>query len=316
MAAHDEPTLTDLYQRSDTFRPQSGCVYVYGESSEDRSRHLRSWKGVVPGVRFVRVTAEENTAFSAEVDSLGARTVALRSLAQLNQIWVDSGARVVYVDVTGLSHHIWAPLLRSALKVVPEVRVVYVEPGQYTFSAAPTEGQIFDLSERITGVRPLPGFASLTMRRAEDVLFIPLLGFEGTRFAHMIEQVQPAVERIIPIVGVPGFRPEYPFYTYAGNRRALTETKAWQRVEFAAANCPFSLFYVLDRLAARYPRSVLTIAPIGTKPHAVGAVLFQITSKRHVELIYDHPVRKPGRTLESDRLLVYHVSAVAGGASP
>lgn len=313
MSAHDEPILTDLYERADAFRPQAGSVYVYGESSEDRSRHLQDWLQQVSDVRFIRITKEAETEFVAEVNATGTRTGSLRSITQLNQLWTDLVTRIVYVDVTGLSHHIWAPLLRSALRSVPEVKVVYVEPGQYAFSAAPTEGQIFDLSVRITGVRPLPGFASITFRRTDEVLFIPLLGFEGTRLAHMIEQVQPAIERIIPVIGVPGFRPQYPFYTYAGNRRPLIETKAWQRAEFAAANCPFNLFYVLDQIAAKHPRSVLTVAPIGTKPHAVGAVLFKLISKRHVELVYDHPIRKPGRTRESDRLLVYHVSALAGG---
>lgn len=316
MALSEEPSLTDLYERAEAFRPRANSAYLFGESAEARSRHLDAWRASARSVRFVRVTAEADTAFSAEVTNGKPRTVCLRSTSQLAQLWSDVAARTVYIDVTGLSHHVWAPLLRAALSCVSEVLVVYVEPGQYSFSAAPTEGQIFDLSDRITGVRPLPGFASLTPRRSEDIVFVPLLGFEGTRLAHLIEQVQPGIDRIIPIIGVPGFRPEYPFYTYAGNRRPLLETKGWQRAEFALANCPFSLFYALERLAAKYPKRLLTIAPIGTKPHAVGAVLFKIVNPHRVELIYDHPVRKPGRTRESDRLLVYHVSGLAAGTAP
>jgi hypothetical protein len=115
------------------------------------------------------------------------------------------------------------------------------------------------------------------------------------------------------VVGVPGFRPEYPFHTYLGNRRVLHDTGAWQRVEFVAASCPFGVFYLLERLGSENPKAVLRVAPIGTKPHAVGAVLFKLTSAQPVELVYDHPIRKPERTSGTDRLHVYHVSAMAAG---
>ena len=57
----------------------------------------------------------------------------------------------------------------------------------------------------------------------------------------------------------------------------------------------------------------MKIAMVGTKPHALGAVLFALTNPARAELIYDHPIRKPGRTGGSDRLLVYHVGAIASG---
>jgi hypothetical protein len=54
----------------------------------------------------------------------------------------------------------------------------------------------------------------------------------------------------------------------------------------------------------------LQIAPIGTKPHALGAVLFCLSRPRSVELVYDHPIRKLGRTTGASRLLVYDVSSL------
>jgi hypothetical protein len=95
---------------------------------------------------------------------------------------------------------------------------VYVEPGDYRFSASPTDVTLFDLSEKIEGISPLPGFVTLSSRPGPEALFVPLLGFEGARLAFMLEAVQPKRENIVPIIGVPGFRPEYPFYTYLGNR--------------------------------------------------------------------------------------------------
>jgi hypothetical protein len=125
-----------------------------------------------------------------------------------------------------------------------------------------------------------------------------------------VEQVQPPGRKIVPVIGVPGFRPEYPFHTYHGNTLPLRQTVSWKNVRYAIANCPFSLLYVLQDIAAEHPLDLVKIAPIGTKPHALGAVLFALTSPRRVELVYDHPVRKATRTIGRSRILVYHVSAL------
>jgi len=194
-----------------------------------------------------------------------------------------------------------------------KLAVVYVEPTDYRHSAAPTEGEIFDLSERIAGVAPIPGFASLNEVADENSRFVPLLGFEGVRLAHILEHVQPQGRKITPIIGVPGFRAEYPFYSFLGNRSVLVKTGAWRNTMFAPAFSPFSLFYVLEELANESDIVHLKIAPIGTKPHALGAVLFALTRPSMVELVYDHPVRKPERTQGTGRLWVYHLSAFIRG---
>ena len=188
------------------------------------------------------------------------------------------------------------------------VRCVYVEPGDYRFSETPTESTIFDLSERVQGIEPLPGFASFVSSGLGATLFVPLLGFEGARFAYTLEAVQPRREDIVPIVGVPGFRAEYPFYAYSGNRLKLAETRAWQNVRFAAANCPFSVYYVLEEIAAHRTHGKMIVAPIGTKPHALGAILYYLDHPESTEILYDHPVRKERRTEGTSRVCVYDLS--------
>jgi len=218
------------------------------------------------------------------------------------------------VDITGLTHPVWAAILRAALVARFDVLAVYVEPNRYARSSAPVEGQIYDLSMRIAGIAPMPGFTWISTT-VSDFVFVPLLGFEGTRLRHVIEQVQPGAGRIVPVIGAPGFKPWYVFETYAGNRTALEEEDAWEAAEYASASCPFSCYYLLQDIARRHPSSALKVAMIGTKPHALGAVLFAITNPEKIELVYDHPIRKPGRTGGADRLYVYYVSAVAGGVA-
>lgn len=307
-AVRDEPVLT-IETNISVFIPEPGSSYLFGTSVEERSAHSAEWESRAAGVHFIRLTEQQGAFFSAEIMGQQ-RKVLLRSREQLVQFWKDIPSDVVYFDITGLSHHIWAPLLRVGVGLKPRIIGVYVEPGDYRPSLTPTEGEIFDLSERILGIAPLPGFASLAESTDEDVCFVPLLGFEGTRFAYVMEHVQPAGGKTVPIIGVPGFKIEYPFYTYHGNRAPLTESRAWRNVRFARANCPFSVFYALQDIAATYPRDTLKIAPIGTKPHALGAVLYAMATLKPVELVYDHPIRKATRTAGTSRLLLYQLSAL------
>ena len=64
----------------------------------------------------------------------------------------------------------------------------------------------------------------------------------------------------------------------------------------------------LREIVPRYRSDFLKIAPIGTRPHALGAVLFLLSSERRVELVYDHPIRRASGTTCSANLLVYDVS--------
>ncbi|MDY7540123.1 hypothetical protein QN372_06035 [Undibacterium sp. RTI2.1] len=141
-------------------------------------------------------------------------------------------------------------------------------------------------------------------------LFACLLGFEGTRLKHIIENIEPNYEDIIPIIGVPGFKPWYLFDTFLGNRTTLSENSIWQRVLYAPAHCPFSCFYTLADLHEEFPDRAMKIAMVGTKPHALGSVMFHLANFCATELVYDHPIRKHGRTDGTERLHVYHVSAI------
>ena len=309
----DTPLLTRLYDGWDSFELEPGSTYIHGTSVEARSIYPETWEHAAKGVNFVQFSSFENTPdkdFSrciAETSGVE-KTLYLRGSGQLLTFFSEIKSDVVYLDITGLPHHVWAPLLKAAVATPKQVCAVYVEPRSYTFSPTPTESEIFDLSENIHGILPLPGFSVLSEPEDEElVLFVPFLGFEGHRFAYVMEHVQPLRRNIVPIIGVPGFRPEFPFHTYLGNRNILADGNLHTRVRHAKANSVFDAFYLLQDIAEDYPQHTLKIAPIGTKPHALGAVLFTLWTQRSVEIVYDHPIRKPNRTLGSANILVYEI---------
>lgn len=299
----DWPLPTETFKSRADYSVSADALYVFGQSEEERSHFADDWKNAQQ-CDFLQLS---ESADGLEVSSVpDGALVPLRSERHVGTLLAASEGRPLVIDVTGLSHHVWAPLLQVGLEIAERVDVVYVEPGDYRFSDVPRVGEVFDLSERIAGISPLPGFARLGRQFDGDSIFVPLLGFEGARFQFVLDQVQPSGGRTFPVVGVPGFRPEYPFYTYEGNEPPLRGT--WKDVRLASANCPFELFLILDDLFDGVPEPVMKVAPIGTKPHSVGAVLQAIVYPDRVELVYDHPVRKPGRTEGEFRTLVYHVS--------
>ena len=309
----DKPLLTKVYGGWDSFGLEPGSTYIYGTSVEERSVLPAAWEEAADDVTFVRFSSLENTPsrdFSrciAETDG-GVSTLHLRGGSQLRTFFTETTSEVVYLDITGLPHHVWAPLLRAAVAIPKVVSVVYVEPRSYTFSPTPTEAEIFDLSEAIHGILPLPGFGVFNEPEDEElVLFVPFLGFEGHRLAYVLEQVQPPRRNIIPIIGVPGFMPEFPFHTYLGNRNVLAHSNLHTQIRYGIANSALDALYLLQQIAGDYPQHLLKVAPIGTKPHALGAVLFALYANRSVEIVYDHPIPKPTRTIGSGNILVYRI---------
>jgi hypothetical protein len=303
----EEPLFTRVLPDVRALRPAAGSVYITGDSVEQRSTHYSEWQASCPDVTFMHVTTVNRSTITTAVGDATA-SVSLRSATALRELF-DGGSRTaIYLDITGLPHHVWAPLLRTIRSRPEPSFVVYVEPGDYRFSASPTDVTLFDLSEKIDGIAPLPGYVSLTSRAGQESLFVPLLGFEGARLAFMLEAVQPKRENIAPIIGVPGFRPEYPFYTYLGNRLQLSETRSWHNVRFAPANCPFSAYHVIGAIASESPSRHLRLGLIGTKPHALGAILYFLDHPTETELLYDHPIRKALRTEGISRVCVYDLS--------
>lgn len=307
MTLHNRPLFTKALADPRNFHPEPGSAYLFGVTDEERSEFALELQKTGQDVLFVEL--REGQKFTVEIDFEGdtkiiplRRTLAVKELAQL------VAGRQVYLDITGLQHSTWAAILRVFIDLSIKIRVVYLEPAEYTKNASPRFGDFYDLSEKIQGIEPLPLYTVLREEAEEDVCFIPLLGFEGARFAHMLEEVQPPFERTFPIIGVPGFRAEYPFSSFLGNSAPLERSKSFHRLMFARSNCPFSAYYAIEDIASRFPGKTLKLGLVGTKPHSLGAILYALQHPSNTEIVYDHVKRKKNRTKGADHCLIYGVS--------
>ena len=306
----DRPLLTKEFNDISEFIPAENSSYIFGTNGEPRSDFPNEFRARVNGVNFYKVTDEDKYYFST--DAAVGTQVSLRNKKSVYAFLEKVSDPVVYIDITGLGYATWAVLMRCAIEQRSTVRVVYLEPSAYLKTLDPKLGDIFDLSLRVQGIDQLPMFPAFRDVEDEKSCFVPLLGFEGTRFAYMFEDVQPEDRKTYPVIGVPGFRQEYPFSSYLGNANQLQRSGSFARVRFAKSNCPFSLFYRLQELANEFDDHVIKMGVVGTKPHALGALLFAMQYKDRSEIIYDHALPKPGRTSGANKCLVYGVSEFMG----
>ena len=300
-----EPILTELFESSDEYIPEAGTVLFRGNSTEERHFWYRQHS------EMLEVSFFEDGPFSIRGSAEGSDfTLSVRSRSDIVRL-VESFVKqdnTLLLDLTSLPYFVWIPVLKVGLSLGLNVHASYSEPVSYTESSEPSESEIFELSERIEGIRPIPGFASFSHELSDDFILIALLGFEGRRFSYVVENVQPKGNNIIPIIGAPGFLPEFVFHAFLGNRYPLLENSSYLRTVTAPANCPFSLVGALKQIGDRFPQRALKIALVGTKPHALGAFIYQHQTRREIEFIYDNPIRKRDRTMGLRRLSVYRVS--------
>jgi len=197
--------------------------------------------------------------------------------------------RTLLLDFTGMEQ----PAIFYLLKCLREKHRVrrlfgaYTEPLRYRAAAGPPFEEAFDLTEEFIEFRALPGFLR-PYDRGRGRQLVVYMGFEGRRFLKVLEEVNPQPRHTHAVFGIPAFQPGWQYLTLGSNQTALEISRA--ELHRAEANNPFDAFDVAERVAGGTRDFQLVLAPIGTKPHAVGAALYAL---RHDEalLIYDFPIK-------------------------
>lgn len=284
----------------------TSSIYLFASDPETRSSYcVNKLIACNPSTHFVELEVSDEDILHVK----GTQTeLPLSSPIQIKSFLASYSPNVIFIEVTGMSCRLAAPLIKCAIIERMEVRVVYIEPKEYKLPEFENEGINKDLSECVKGVKSLPGFTKVFRMCKGEPLFVAMLGFEGGRFTYLVTNQQPAAENIRPVIGVPGYRMEYPFVSYWGNRFTLKTTRSWERVEYAEANSIVDSFFVLDKIWNENHKPYMLIAPIGTKPHAIGAILYAIKNDNRVELIYDNPIRSRHRTDGVGHVLVCNVT--------
>lgn len=298
---------TDEWNDIESIVLETNALYIYAHDPEERSIFcaqklvLRNTQVKFLELKFndiddtISVVGEEETCIS------------LHSTIQVNSLLSPYKDSVIYIEVTGLSCRVAAPFMKYGMDRHLEMRIVYAEPDTYRVKEFRKMGIHQDLCETVKGIAPLPGLTNLLPHR-ESPLFVVLLGFEGGRFSQIIQDQNPDRDKITPVLGVPGYRINYPYISLWGNRNQIKNTGSWQNLKYAEANSIVDIYSMLKRLSYDNRNPEMVVAPIGTKPHAIGAILYSIKHPDKVEIVYDNPKRKVHRTDGIGKVLMCNIT--------
>lgn len=152
---------------------------------------------------------------------------------------------------------------------------LYTEPDTYT-----------SLTRGAMATRDIPGYSGKRALTKKDALAI-LLGFEGNRAVAVYNEINP--DLTIPINGFPSYKPEFKDISIMKNKELLMDEEIFKNLRFAPANDPFqtrdALLELYLDISGEYN---LSIAPLGTKPMALGGCFFAM-EQPDCRVIYSYP---------------------------
>ena len=192
--------------------------------------------------------------------------------------------------------------------------ILYLEPSGYQRQLRHPllKRRDFELSSEVPGYRAIPGSAVLLgdRKRVRSIFF---LGYEEARLRTAFEELQmlsPANAMVA--FGVPAFRAGWEMDAMANNISVIREKNVRGGVHFCGAENPLAVFELLCEVHRGLEQGErLVLAPIVTKPHGIGVALFAATHS-DVGILYDHPLRAPGRSTDLGHWHLFSVEDFRG----
>lgn len=171
-------------------------------------------------------------------------------------------------------------LLKERFKI-DSLLVFYTEPNSYLFPRG-----VFSSYRSSTGpltIVEIPGFSGHEGRGKKRLLVI-LLGFDGDLSREINEDISPSEAMVVN--GFPSYCPKFKDISLVANEKLTSDRDV--KIEFSKANNPFETFNLLEIIKEQNENTFINIAPLGTKPMALGTCLFALNYP-DVRVIYPLP---------------------------
>lgn len=220
------------------------------------------------------------------------------------------GITSLLIEATTLNCPEILNLLRAAKdEGVKKVSFLYLEPLEYrrTLKGLLSDHRDFNLSENCR-FQSVHGFMAnlYEIPQGQAVFF---LGFEKSRLGQALEQEE-ALQQWTKhaVFGVPAFEPSWEIDSIANNVQHLASSH--YQVQYAPASGVAAAYGLLNQLLHEDKTdSPIVVAPLGTKPHTIGASLFLVEHNAfdRAVLLYDHPHRRQDRSADIRRWHLYDV---------
>lgn len=284
------------------------CIMVAGSSDYRAYEILRKYQKSNVSIKRVllfdfnertekniELSKEDNNAYNS-YKTLGFQVTSIpcsifdpsACLKSLNKSELNLSADTKFaIDISCFTKPYFFSILRYLKEQVgfKAIRVFYTEPMSYTFNKGFYHSTYGPLS-----VIEIPGYPGLDTGTIEKILIV-LLGFEGEFSSYIYDQVSP--DKIMVINGFPAYSPKFKDISIINNEKLVINSGSHKY--YVSANNPFETFNLLENLKKNYPKAFFNIAPLGTKPMALGACLFAILYPS-VRIVYPLPEKYANKT--------------------
>lgn len=214
----------------------------------------------------------------------------------------------VLIDMTSLSHVSLACLLKAILIEMKPAKVfmAYVKPEKYVRNS----NNEYDFSVDISAPKAIPGYAT---HSKDNQILVPFLGFEGKRLLNIMGEE--LYSEINPVLGFPSADPLWQFETLRYCKDTIQEKDASLNIRKCKADSIYDAYYELEDIMKDAEGRQMVIAPLGTRPHFVAAILFAIRHRNNCKIIFDNVKEKSDCTEGIRDTIIYHISTFIGDQS-
>lgn len=180
-----------------------------------------------------------------------------------------------------------------------KTEIIYVEPKEYLLKGGTKiKKGIFHLTSVPNDFKYVQPFSLILDNLSKKSELIAFLGFENNRLGRIVNDNENSKKytSFVPILALPGFIPGWENISLS---RHFDLIKDFKRLKYTPANNPYETIKVLTKIVENSSLENFVIAPIGTKPCSLGAIIFVINFKEKtgdIGVIYDFPKKKKDRT--------------------
>ena len=280
-SSHEERCMGVL-EHLPRWHPQCVALFHYTEPNPEREGNHKQMLNRVTASNIP--SRELPYSKSDPITSLRNSIPTLQDIFELHR----SASIVLDISVMPRQHFLMLCQWMTDARYWNRLIIVYSEPSNYDVS------KYMPLSFGLSSLEQIPGLVPCT-DLSRPIHLILFLGYEGDRATAIYDHIQP--RRTTLIVPHPPYRPEWAGLTQRFNS-ALIDLVGPEHVHYVESIDPDIVALQLQKIVgASDSRSetATIIAPLGTKPQALGTFVFSQDRVDRPAIIYASPLRYNNR---------------------
>lgn len=273
--------------------PEASDTVFVGQAVDDRGRRSLDLARASGGTTI-------NVSYDPETFLLTLDNRIFR-VSDLDAVRGEFAGQRMLLDATTLDAVEILVLTRAFLNCVHPslLSYLYVEPARYL----PCSDEIgmdlaFSFADEFRGLKAVPGFAN-ELRADEKGRLVACIGFEPNRLDGILQDDDGNfIHHTNLIFGIPAYQTSWEMLALLPHERIIGQHQNRCEIHYAGANNPKATFATLNHIVKAVAQDAgerLLVAPIGSKPSAIGVALF-VCCRDDIRLKYDFPIRLNNKT--------------------